>query len=169
MYDGILHASYRYLWRPYGIMALVFHSQIGFEGAREWGNEDAALLSIGMIIAPELAKKVSGIVKAEGELGLHDAVAFMSPGNYTCISMYLSPMTDKKIQKDTKSKFRIISGLVCERLWRWFCCNGKQYLPGLVWSIDTGQPKMDGTAALRLSNQFDSEGYFFCKEDWHVN
>eukprot|EP00435_Cladocopium_sp_Y103_P040164 s652_g10.t2 len=30
-----------------------------------------------MIIAPELAKKVSGIVKAEGELGLHDAVAFM--------------------------------------------------------------------------------------------
>lgn len=30
-----------------------------------------------MVIAPELAKKVQGIVKVEGELGLHDAVAFM--------------------------------------------------------------------------------------------
>ena len=32
-----------------------------------------------MVIAPELAKKVQGIVKVEGELGLHDAVAFMLP------------------------------------------------------------------------------------------
>ena len=30
-----------------------------------------------MMIAPELAKKVSGVVKASGELSLHDAVAFM--------------------------------------------------------------------------------------------
>jgi len=52
-----------------------------------------------MIIAPELAKKVSGIVKAEGELGLHDAVAFMSPGNYTCISFQFR--TDKKQVSDS--------------------------------------------------------------------
>ncbi|CAK9018313.1 Uncharacterized protein SCF082_LOCUS14028 [Durusdinium trenchii] len=30
-----------------------------------------------MMIAPELAKKVAGVVKTDGELGLHDAVAFM--------------------------------------------------------------------------------------------
>lgn len=58
-----------------------------------------SLLSLGMIIAPELAKKVSGIVKAEGELGLHDAVAFMSPGNYTCISFQFR--SDKKQVSDS--------------------------------------------------------------------
>ena len=36
----------------------------------------------GMMITPELAKKVAGAVGAEGSLGLHDAVAFMPPGSF---------------------------------------------------------------------------------------
>ena len=56
-----------------------------------------------MIIAPELAKKVSGIVKAEGELGLHDAVAFMSLGNG---SVFLSNF-DKTWQVSDSFRFSV--------------------------------------------------------------
>lgn len=45
-----------------------------------------------MMIAPELAKKVAGVVKTDGELGLHDAVAFMFLGSIEQVTLGLKPL-----------------------------------------------------------------------------